>query len=110
MSETFALAWIKVPGSPGDVIGSLTLPSRPTTLGEARDGLEAVAGDARTARWLQTWAESNGEERSLVLRLPGGWFQLTAATVALVADAQTNAGEHYLIRFDRRSLVTGPAE
>jgi hypothetical protein len=109
-SETFALAWIKAPGSAGDIVGSLSLPSRPTTLGEARGGLEAVAGDAPTASWLRTWAESNGEERSIVLRLPGGWFELTAATVAPVAGAQASAGEHYLICFDRRSLVTGPAE
>jgi hypothetical protein len=103
--QTFTLGWVKSPGPLWDTIGSVTLPSRPTTLGEARGGLEMIGEDAPTTHWLQTWAESPGEERNIVLRLPDGWFELSAATIALVLGA----GGHYLIRFDRRSLVAGPA-
>jgi len=104
--ETFALGWVKAPGSLSEAIGSVTLPTRPTTLGEARGGLEMIADDAQTACWLQSWAGSQGEERDIVLRLPGGWFVLCAATIAVIEGAR----EHYMIRFDRRCLVKGPAE
>jgi hypothetical protein len=104
--EIFSLGWVKVPGSLGETVGSVTLPNRPTTLGEARGGLEMIADDAPTARWLGSWADSHGEERNIVLRLPGGWFELCTATIALVLGA----GAHYLIRFDRRCMVAGPAE
>jgi hypothetical protein len=104
--EIFSLGWVKVPGSLGETVGSVTLPNRPTTLGEARGGLEMIADDAPTARWLRSWSESHGEVRNLVLRLPGGWFELCAATIALVLGA----GEHYRVRFDRRYMVAGPAE
>ena len=93
-------------GSLGETIGAVTLPNRPTTLGEARGGLEMIAHDAPTARWLQSWAESHGEERNLVLRLPDGWFELSTATIALMMGAP----EHYLVRFDLRSQVVVPAE
>jgi hypothetical protein len=104
--ETFALGWIKLPGSLWDTVGSVTLPNRPTTLGEARGGLEMIADDAPTARWLQSWAESHGEERNIVLRLPGGWYELCAATIAFILGTR----ERYVVRFDRRCLVVGPAE
>jgi hypothetical protein len=104
--ETFTLGWVKLRGSPWETIGSVTLPSRPTTLGEARGGLEMIADDGPTAGWLRSWAESHGEERNIVLRLPDGWFELSDATIARILGA----GEHYMIRFDRRHLVEGPAE
>lgn len=103
--ESFALGWLKKPGRTWETIGSVTLPNRPTTLGEARSGLQMVAGDARTARWLETWVESGDEERSILLRLPGGWFELSDATITLVAGARS----HYLVRFDRRTPNGGPA-
>jgi hypothetical protein len=103
--ESFALGWLKKPGRTWETIGSVTLPNRPTTLGEARSGLEMVADDARTARWLETWAEAGSEERSILLRLPGGWFELSDATITFVAGARS----HYLVRFDRRTPNGGPA-
>lgn len=103
--ETFALAWIKSPRLAWESIGSVTLPSRPATLGEARGGLEMIGEDARVTLWLERWAESHGEERNIVLRLPDGWFELSAATIAFIPGARG----HYMIRFDRRSLVEGPA-
>lgn len=93
-----------MPQASREVVGSVTLPSRPTTLGEARGGLQMVGGDESTTRWLRLWAESIGEERSLLLRLPDGWFELRAATIALVPGAL----EHYVVRFDRRSADAGP--
>lgn len=104
--QIFSLGWVRSPGSLGETIGSVTLPTRPTTLGEARGGLEMIAHDVPTGQWLQSWAESHGEERNIVLRLPDGWFELCAATIALVLGTPT----HYLVRFDRRFQVTGPAE
>lgn len=114
---TFTLGWLKkIPGESREVVGPVTLPDRPTTLGEARGGLEMVADDETTARWLQRWAASEGEERSLLLRLPDGWFELRDATI-MVAPAPPLGGlaggpaarEHYLVRFDRRSADQGPA-
>jgi len=102
--ETFALGWREAPGRSRVVIGSVTLPDRPTTLGEARSGLRMVGCDEQTAGWLRAWAESGGEERSLFLCLPGGWFELCAATIA----PTPRAGEDYVIRFDRRLLGAGP--
>jgi hypothetical protein len=103
--ETFSLGWLKMPGESREIVGSVTLPGRPTTLGEARGGLEMVGSDELTTSWLRRWAEVTGEERSILLHLPGGWFALRSATVTLVPGEL----EHYLVRFDRRSADTGPA-
>jgi hypothetical protein len=103
---TFTLGWIEVPGSLGEAIGAVTLPNRPTTLGEARGGLEMVGADAEASIWLQRWADSPGAERDLVLRLPDGWFELRAATLAAVPGA----AKHYLVRFERRCPARGPAQ
>ena len=102
--ETFSLGWLKMPGESREIVGSVTLPTRPTTLGEARDGLEMVGSDELTTGWLRRWAAVTGEERSLLLRLPGGWFALRSATVTLVPGEL----ERYLVRFDRRSADSGP--
>ena len=102
--ETFALAWLRTPGH-SSVIGSVTLPNRPSTLGEARGGLEMMGGDEATARWLQRWVETGGDERNLLLQLPDSWFEVSAATLTLVPGG----GERYLLRFDRRSASDGPA-
>jgi hypothetical protein len=103
--ESFPLGWLKMPEASREIVGSVTLPSRPSTLGEARGGLQMVGDDESTTRWLRCWAESIGEERSLLLRLPDGWFELRAATIAPVP------GEHerYVVRFNRRSADAGPA-
>jgi hypothetical protein len=104
--EVFTLGWVTSSGAPWETIGSVALPNRPTTLGEARGGLEVIADDTPTAGWLRSWAEAHGEERNIVLRLPDGWFELSAATIArIVGD-----GEHYVIRFDRRHMVQTRAE
>jgi hypothetical protein len=103
--ETFSLGWLKMPEASREIVGSVTLPSRPTTLGEARGGLQMVGNDESTTRWLRRWAESAGEERSLLLRLPDGWFELRLATIALVPGE----AEQYVVRFDRRSADAGPA-
>jgi hypothetical protein len=103
--DIFALGWRKAPGGSSEIIGSVTLPNRPTTLGEARGGLQMIGGDEKTARWLSTWAESAGEERRILLRLPGGWYELEGATIAIVAGER----EHYIVRFDRRSAKDEPA-
>jgi hypothetical protein len=103
--QSFSLGWLKMPEASREIVGSVTLPSRPSTLGEARGGLQMVGDDESTTRWLRRWAESIGEERSLLLRLPDGWFELRAATIALVPGTQ----EHYVVRFDRRSADAGPA-
>jgi hypothetical protein len=103
--EIFALAWLKTPARTWETVGSVTLPSKPTTLGEARGGLQMVADDAKTSLWLQTWAESDCEERSILLRLPGGWFELHAATITLLPGARA----HSIVRFDRRTATSGPA-
>jgi len=103
--DIFALGWLKAPGGSSEIVGSVTLPNRPTTLGEARGGLHMIGGDEKTARFLSTWAESAGEERSILLRLPGGWFELSSATITVVAGER----EHYIVRFDRRSAKDEPA-
>jgi hypothetical protein len=103
--QLFALGWLRVPARPLETIGSVTLPDRPTTLGEARGGLQMVGGDEKTACWLQTWAESDDEERNIALRLPGGWFELHAATIRVLPGASAR----YVVRFDRRSPSDGPA-
>jgi hypothetical protein len=103
-SETFPIGWRKMPGHSREIVGSVVLPDRPTTLGEARRGLHMIGGDQETTRWLQTWAAAGGEERSLLLRLPGGWFELRDATIAPVPGVD----ERYVVRFDRRSPDHGP--
>ena len=104
--ETFAFGWLMPPRRRWENVGSVTLPNKPTTLGEARGGLEGIGGDEPTARWLRGWAESVGDERDLLLRLPSGWFELCNATIA----SMLGNGEHYLIRFDKRCSATAPAE
>ena len=103
--ESFSLGWFEMPGRRPCVIGAVTLPQRPTTLGEARGGLEMLGDDEPTGRWLRSWAESHDEERDILLRLPGGWFELTHATIAPIPGA----GARYLVRFDRRCATEGPA-
>jgi hypothetical protein len=103
--ETFSIGWLKAPGRSRDIVGAVSLPDRPSTLGEARHGLQMVASDAETVRWLGAWAAAEGEERSLLLRLPGGWYELRSATIARVPGA----GERFVVRFDRRSPDQGPA-
>lgn len=98
------MGWCEAPGRPRVVIGSVTLPDRPTTLGEARGGLRMVGSDERTTRWLRAWAESGGGERSLLLCLPGGWFELCAAIIAPTPGAE----DDYVIRFDRRFRCEDP--
>lgn len=82
----------------------MLLPCRPSTLGEARGGLEMRGDDEPAARWLAAWAESAAEERDVLLQLPGGWFELTNATIAKVPGAEGR----YVVRFDRRSAAAGP--
>jgi hypothetical protein len=101
---TFSLGWLKPSGQSREVVGSVMLPDRPTTLGEARQGLMMIGGDEKTSRWLATWAVALGEERSLLLQLPSGWFELRAATIAPVPGAP----ERFVVRFDRRSPDHGP--
>jgi hypothetical protein len=55
--EVFTHGWVKSSGAPWETIGSITLPNRPTTLGEARGGLEVIAGDTPTSGWLRSWAD-----------------------------------------------------
>jgi hypothetical protein len=102
--ETFALGWLQMPGPARVMVGSVLLPDRPTTLGEARGGLRMVGSDEVTTRWLRTWAERGGGERSLLMCLPGGWYELRDTTIARAAGA----AEEYVIRFDRRTAVEGP--
>jgi hypothetical protein len=102
----FLIGWVKMPGASREIVGSVSLPSRPTTLGEARRGLHMVASDERTRQWLRTWAMIDGDERSVLLRLPDGWFELCHATIARVPGAE----EHYVVRFDRRCPDPGPVE
>jgi hypothetical protein len=102
--DTFALGWLEMPGKRRVSVGSVTLPDRPTTLGEARGGLSMIGIDESTTRWLQRWLESGGEERSILLRLPEGWFELCDATIALLHGVK----EQYLVRFNRRFQGEGP--
>lgn len=103
--ERFALGWLRTPGAGAESVGSVTLPSPPTTLGEARGGLEVVGEDEGTTRWLRAWADTRGEERNLLIQLPGGWFELTDATIATAPGTE---GAH-VIRFNRRSAARAPA-
>lgn len=103
--ESFALGWLEMPGRRARVIGAVILPHRPTTLGEARGGLEMLGEDEPTARWLRAWAESRDEERNILLRLPGGWFELTHATIGPIPGAPAR----YVVRFDRRYAAEAPA-
>lgn len=102
--ESFSLGWQRTPGSHAEAVGSVRLPARPDTLGEARGGLEMLAGDEATSRWLTAWASAESEERTLLLELPSGWYQLTNATIAEVPGAVGRC----IVRFDRRSSVKGP--
>jgi hypothetical protein len=103
--DAFPLGWLRMPGSVWEAVGSVTLPDRPTTLGEARGGLQMIANDAPAARWLSSWAAIPGEqERSVLLRLPGGWYELSDATIASIPGG----GERYLVRFNRRRSVAAP--
>lgn len=104
--ETFALGWRAASGR-FEVIGAVTLPARPATLGEARGGLRMIGCDERTTNWLREWAESASGERSLLLHLPRGWFELSAATIAPNPGAP-GAKHDYVLRFDRRSLHAAP--
>jgi hypothetical protein len=105
------------PGMPGrrpHLIGAVTLPHRPTTLGEARGGLEMLGDDEPTSRWLRAWAESPETERDILLRLPGGWFELTHATIAPILGAPVTSPQpgpepaRYMVRFDRRCAAEAP--
>lgn len=103
--ETFSIGWFTAPGRVREIVGSVSLPDRPSTLGEARQGLQMIGGDDGTTRWLQAWAAAAGEERSILLCLPGGWYELRASTIERLPGAE----ERYLVRFDRRSPDSGPA-
>lgn len=103
--QSFTLGWLKMPGPRAEAVGSVKLPARPDTLGEARGGLEMLAEDDATTRWLADWASSEAEERTILLQLPSGWFELTNATIARPEPADTT---RYIVRFDRRSSVRGP--
>jgi hypothetical protein len=94
--ETFGLGWLKAAGANWDLIGAVTLPSAPGTLGEARGGLEMVGDDAATRAWLLGWAAAPGETRDIVLELPGGWYVLHDASVVSADEAGVT------VRFDRR--------
>lgn len=102
--ESFALGWLEMPGRRPRLVGAVTLPHRPTTLGEARGGLEMLGDDEPTARWLRAWAESPDKERDILLRLPGGWFELTHATIAPIPGPPAR----YVVRFDRRRAAEAP--
>lgn len=87
------------------MVGLVMLPNRPTTLGEARGGLEMVGGEERSALWLRSWVASGGDERCLLLRLPDGWFELRFATIAPLPGTD----DRFVIRFEGRSAGQGPA-